>query len=180
VIAPILTTARLILRAPAAEDFTAFCDYMADPVTKFVGGPVGPEIAWRMWSVIAGGWTVNGFSMFSVIERESGTWIGRIGPWAPLGWPGTEVGWGLVSAAQGQGYAVEAATATIDWAFDALGWDEVIHCIAPDNIASQKVAMKLGSTNRGPGKLPPPVDAYPVEVWGQTKAQWLERREARV
>ena len=29
-----------------------------------------------------------------------------------------------------------AAAATLDYAFDALGWDDVIHCIAPDNQAS--------------------------------------------
>ena len=120
--APVLETERLILRAPAAEDFAAFCDYMADPVTAFVGGPAGPEVAWRMWSVIAGAWTVNGFSMFSVIERSSGQWLGRVGPRAPFGWPGPEVGWGVVSSAQGRGYAVEAAAAAIDWAFDGLGW----------------------------------------------------------
>ena len=35
--------------------------------------------------------------MFSVIEKDSGRWIGRIGPWQPEGWPGTEVGWSLVT-----------------------------------------------------------------------------------
>ena len=174
-VGPTLATARLILRPPAAEDFPAFADYMADPVTRFVGGPAGPELSWRMWSVIAGAWIVNGFSMFSVIERDTGKWIGRIGPWVPKGWPGDEVGWGLVTPAQGKGYATEAATACIDWAFDHLGWDGVIHCIAPDNVASQEVAKRLGSANRGPGKMPPPVDHYEVDIWGQTKAQWKAR-----
>ena len=40
----------------------------------------------------------------------------------------------------GRGYATEGAAASIDWAFDNLGWTEVIHTIAPDNIASQGVA----------------------------------------
>lgn len=177
-IAPTLTTARLILRGPAAEDFPAFVDYMADPVTKFVGGPVGPELAWRMWAVLAGSWTINGFSMFSVIERDTGKWVGRLGPWQPLGWPGNEVGWGIVSSAQGKGYAVEGATAAIDWAFDTLGWDDVIHCIDPDNAPSQSVAKKLGSSDRGPGKMPPPLEAFPVSIWGQTKAQWQARLRA--
>lgn len=39
----------------------------------------------------AGAWTIRGFSMFSVIEKDSGQWIGRLGPWQPEGWPGTEV-----------------------------------------------------------------------------------------
>ena len=34
--------------------------------------------------------------MFSVFEKDSGRWIGRLGPWEPHGWPGKEVGWGIV------------------------------------------------------------------------------------
>ena len=65
-------------------------------------------------------WALQGFSMFSVIEKASGDWIGRLGPWAPEGWPGTEVGWGIVRSAWGKGYATEGAAATIDWAFDTM------------------------------------------------------------
>jgi RimJ/RimL family protein N-acetyltransferase len=65
----------------------------------------------------------------------------------------------------------------MDWVFDALGWHEVIHSIAPDNIASQVVARKLGSSNRGPGTLPAPFERTRVDIWGQTCAQWLARRE---
>ena len=175
-IGPTLTTERLILRPPSAEDFPAVCAYMADPVTKFIGGPLVPEAVWRGWATIIGAWTLNGFSMFSVIEAQTGTWVGRIGPWAPFGWPGNEVGWGVISAAQGKGYAVEAATACMDFAFDTLGWEDVVHSIAPDNLASQAVAKRLGSTNRGPSQLPPPMEHYPVELWGQTKDQWRARR----
>ena len=85
---------------------------------------------------------------------------------------GTEVGWGIVRECWGRGYATEGAAATIDWAFDNLGWTEVIHTIAPDNLASQAVARRLGSRNRGPGKLPPPFENQPVDVWGQTHEEW--------
>ena len=66
---------------------------------------------------MAGAWAIQGFAMFSVIEKVSGRWIGRIGPWQPEGWPGTEIGWGIVRDRCGFGYATEAAAATIDWAF---------------------------------------------------------------
>ena len=46
-------------------------------------------------ATMTGAWSLCGFSMFSVTLRESGRWIGRIGPWRPEGWPGTEIGWGL-------------------------------------------------------------------------------------
>ena len=94
----------------------------------------------------------------------------------PEGWPGTEVGWGLIPAAQGKGYAVEGSTAAIDWAFDALGWTDVIHCIDPANTASQAVAKRLGSRLIGPGKAPPPYEDYPIEIWGQSREDWRARK----
>lgn len=174
-IGPTLTTQRLILRPPSAEDFPAVVAFMADPVTKFIGGPQTPEMAWRGWATITGSWIINGFSFFSVIERDTGEWVGRVGPWQPLGWPGPEVGWGIVSAAQGKGYAKEAAIASVDWAFDNLGWEDVIHTIDPDNAPSIGVAQALGAANRGPGKLPAPLDEFRVDIWGQTRAQWKAR-----
>ena len=90
--------------------------------------------------------------MFSVIEKASGRWVGRLGPWQPEGWPGTEVGWGLARDAWGKGYATEGAAAAIDWAFDALGWDDVIHCIDPGNAAlgPGRRAPRLGPSRPGP------------------------------
>jgi RimJ/RimL family protein N-acetyltransferase len=66
----------------------------------------------------------------------------------------------------------------MDWAFDTLGWDSVIHCIAPDNGASIRLAERLGSyRQRGHVLMPPPnVDVY-VDVYGQTAAEWRARRE---
>jgi RimJ/RimL family protein N-acetyltransferase len=74
-----------------------------------------------------------------------------------------------------RGYATEAATAAIDWAFTDLGWHEVIHAIDPDNEASAAVARKLGSRNRGRGRLPAPYESSVVNIWGQTREEWLNR-----
>jgi len=176
-VGPTLKTQRLLLRPTAAEDLDGWAELMGDEETaRFIGGVQARAAAWRGMMAMAGSWALKGFAMFSVIERESGRWIGRIGPWQPEGWPGTEVGWGLVRSACGKGYAFEAAVASIDWAFDQLGWDDVIHCIDPDNAPSIALAKRLGSANRGAGKLPPPFEHYPVDVWGQSKEQWLARR----
>jgi RimJ/RimL family protein N-acetyltransferase len=176
VLGPTLETPRLILRPPAPEDFDAYVAFMADDATRFIGGPQTREAAWRGFVSIAGSWAMFGHSLFAVVEKSTGRWIGRVGPWVPEGWPGTEVGWGLIREATGKGYAVEAAARTIDWVFDDLGWTEVVHCIDPENVASQRVAERLGSVNRGPGKLPPPIDHYPVDVWGQTREAWRARQ----
>jgi RimJ/RimL family protein N-acetyltransferase len=174
---PELETDRLILRAPRPEDFDAWAESCADPVVMtHLGGAQPRSVAWRTMCVFAGAWMVNGFSMFSVIEKETGRWVGRLGPWRPEGWPGTEVGWGLARAAWGKGYATEGATAAIDWAFDTLGWDEVIHSIAPANVESQGVAKRLGSRILRQAPLPAPLQDVQVDIWGQSRAAWQARR----
>ena len=173
---PVLETERLILRPVAAQDFDAFAAFCADPaVMRHLGGVQPRSMAWRGFTSVVGSWAVQGFGMFSVIERASGRWLGRIGPHKPEGWPGTEVGWGLIQDAWGQGYAVEAAAASMDFAADKLGWAEIIHCIDAANTDSQAVAKRLGSTLLRIDRLPPPVDVD-IDIWGQTADQWRARR----
>lgn len=173
---PVLETERLILRPLAMEDFPRWAEMMADAeAAKFLGGTQPAAVAWRGFMTMAGAWSLTGVSMFSVIGRDSGLWLGRIGPWNPPGWPGTEVGWGLHPDAQGKGYGVEAAIATIDYAFDVLGWTEVIHTIAPDNTPSRRLAERIGSRNLGPTRLPPPFQELSVDSWGQSRDEWRAR-----
>ncbi len=174
---PTLETGRLILRPPVREDFDGFCAFTGDAETmKYLGGVQSPAMTWRMFTSIAGAWHLDGFHMFSVIEKASGAWIGRIGALHPWQWPAREVGWGLISAYWGKGYATEAAVASMDYVFDRLGWDSVIHSIAPDNRASAAIARAIGSYNQGPGRLPDPYAAEKVDLWGQTRAEWRENR----
>lgn len=171
-----LETARLILRPPQREDYDPWLAFGADAeVQRHLGGVLPPALVWRSICVMAGGWAIDGFSMFSVIEKSTGRWIGRMGPWRPAEWPGTEVGWSLVREAWGKGYATEGATACMDWAFDHLGWTEVIHCIAPENVNSQAVAKRLGSSYLREGWLPAPINDT-VQLWGQSRDQWRARR----
>lgn len=174
---PVLETPRLILRPTAMDDFPRWAEMMADPeAARFIGGVQPAATVWRGLMTMAGAWSLTGVAMFSLIDRASGRWMGRIGPWMPEGWPGPEVGWALHPDAQGQGYGVEAAVATMDYAFDVLGWNEVIHSIDPDNRASQRLAERVGAVNRGPGRLPPPFEEIPVDIWGQGRADWRARR----
>jgi RimJ/RimL family protein N-acetyltransferase len=175
----ILETQRLILRPPIAEDFEPWAAFSGDEETmRHLGGVQGRSAAWRGICTMTGAWAIRGFSMFSVIEKASGRWIGRLGPWEPEGWPGTEVGWGLARDAWGKGYATEGAAAAMDYAFGELGWSEAIHTIDPANHGSQAVARRLGSKILRQCTLPPPIEAGVLDVWGQTRAQWLARRAA--
>lgn len=176
--APVLQTERLLLRLPRIEDFDRYAELQADEeAARHIGGVLPRHAAWRKFLQMPGAWALQGFGMFAVVEKHSGRWLGQLGPWQPEGWPGTEMGYAFHPDAWGRGYALEAAVAAIDWSFANLGWNEIIHCIAPANTASQKVAQRLGSRNRGPGKLPPPLDEHAIDVWGQTRAEWAGNRK---
>jgi RimJ/RimL family protein N-acetyltransferase len=173
----VLETDRLILRLPQRGDFDGYAEMMEDEDTaRYIGGAMCRTAAWRKFLQMPGAWAVQGFAMFSLVEKSSGEWIGQAGPWLPEGWPGTEVGWSLRKRFTGKGYATEACAVTMDFAFEVLGWSDVIHSISPANTASQAVAQRLGSRNRGPGKLPPPLDAHEIDIWGQTRDEWRARR----
>lgn len=180
-IGPTLETPRLILRPPVQADIDGFAAMAQEPETmRFVGGVTVRHAAWRGMATLAGAWALQGYSMFSVIEKSTGRWIGRLGPWYPGGdgggWPGREIGWGLAADAQGKGYAAEGATAAIDYAFDVLGWDRVIHCIHKDNTPSIRLAERLGShRQREDVPLPPPFEVL-VDIYGQTREEWRTRR----
>jgi RimJ/RimL family protein N-acetyltransferase len=174
---PTLETPRLLLRPPRLEDLESWSALVADPESaRFIGGVQPAFGAWRSLMAMAGAWSLMGYGMFSVIEKDSGAWIGRIGPWQPAGWPGPEIGWGIRRSAWGKGLALEAATASMDWVFGALGWDRVVHVIHPDNAPSRALAGRLGSRNLGPVRLPPPFAAEPADLWGQDAAAWRARR----
>ena len=177
--APTIETERLILREIREEDLDGWASLLGDPESaRFIGGGVPRAVAWRAMAAMAGAWELRGCSMFSVVEKSTGKWIGRLGPWHPEGWPGTEVGWGLVRDAWGKGYATEGSAAAMDWAVEALGWEDIIHCIDPANAGSIAVAKRLGSSLRGPGQLPAPFDNFPIEIWGQSRDEWARNRRS--
>jgi RimJ/RimL family protein N-acetyltransferase len=174
---PTLETERLVLRVPQASDFDRYAEFFASEESRHIGGPLLRGDAWRRFLQMPGAWLIQGYAMFSVIEKASGRWIGHAGPWQPEGWPGTEVGYAFHRDAWGRGYATEACAASMDWAFEVLGWTDIIHSISPANPASQAVARRLGSRNRGPGRLPPPLDVHVIDIWGQTREEWRARRK---
>ena len=90
-------------------------------------------------------------------RKGDDTALGMVGPWFPAGWPERELGWTVWSdAAEGKGYAFEAAAAARDHAFGALGWETAVSYIDPDNIRSVALAERLGARHdpeaRGPGE----------------------------
>lgn len=143
----VLETERLRLRQFRGEDTAAYAAMLADAeVMRHIGGgkPLSREEAWRAMAAILGHWVLRGYGLWAVEERASGTLVGRVGLYYPDGWPGREVGWMLARPAWGKGYAAEAAGASLDHAFDTLGWPRAISLIAPENRRSIAVAERLG------------------------------------
>jgi ribosomal-protein-alanine N-acetyltransferase len=142
---PTVTTERLILRAPEAADFGLYRDFYADgEASKFYGGPLTPALAWRKLAFDIGHWTLRGFGMWTVTERESGNAVGGCGIVWPEGWPRHELTWWIAPAARRKGYALEASRAAIEWACGTLGWDGVETHMNDENEAARALAERLG------------------------------------
>lgn len=151
---PTIETPRLTLRGFRAVDHPAFADYLANEgTTRFVGGVVAADDAWRRLSLLAGQWVLRGYGPFAIEDRASGRFAGYAGPWFPFGWPEPEIMWGLHQDFHGKGYATEAARAARDWAYRTLGWMTAISLIHPDNHASRRVAERLGTRPDGETRL---------------------------
>jgi len=172
-----LETDRLLLRKPELSDFEALCEMMSDEETaRFIGGVQEPALVWRALCGIVGHWELRGYGFFSVIEKQSNMWVGRIGPWYPHGWPQPEIGWSLNRSTWRKGYASEAAVACMDHVVDDLEWDSIIHLIDKDNLGSQGVARKIGSKNTGQ-EVEVAGFGMMVDIWGQTSQDWKNNRK---
>lgn len=172
-----MNTERLTLRPPLRKDFEAWALMEADESVKATTGTIQDQReSWNQMLAMAGHWKLVGWGALCAEEKSSGRFIGRFGPTRPFGWPCIEVGWMLLPEFQGRGYALEGAIAAMDFVFLHLREPRVIHTIRPANLASQKLAQKLGSINLGPIALPPPYQNEPNEEWAQSAEDWQTNR----
>jgi|ERR1700685_94699 len=149
---PMLETARLNLRAHRLDDFAQCAAMWADPnVTRYIGGkPLTEEEAWTKFLRYAGHWPLLGFGYWVAEEKATGNFAGELGfadykrdieP-SLKGVP--EIGWVLASHAQGKGYATEAVRAIVAWGDVHFQSPRTACIIAPENLASIRVAVKCG------------------------------------
>jgi RimJ/RimL family protein N-acetyltransferase len=143
---PVLETERLLLRPFQERDLDEYAEIMADAeVVRHLGhAPLYRDDAWRQMAVFLGHERLRGWSFNAVEERATGRLLGRCGLWRPEGWPGLEVGWTLGRFAWGKGFATEAAIAWRDYAFNVIGTDELVSVVHRDNIASARLAERIG------------------------------------
>ena len=143
-------TARLLLRLPEASDAQPLLEIHEHPdVIKYVlsgASPGGITGAWRSIATMLGHWQMRGYGQWTVVEKATGDVVGRVGLWNPEGWPGIELGWITRRSRWGHGFATEAARAALGWTWHHVDTDHVISIIQPDNIASIRVAEKIGES----------------------------------
>ncbi len=174
--APTLETPRLRLRGWRPEDLAPYAEMMADAETaRFItrkGQPYSESQTWMEVAVLIGHWQLLGYSMFVVEERGTDAFLGRVGPLQLPDYPGFEIAWSLAPAARGKGYAQEAARAAIDWSFANFPLDRIISLIHPGNVASQRVAERIGE-RRTAEQFAPFHDL--CDIWEMRREDWLAR-----
>jgi len=104
--------------------------------------------------------------------QEDHALVGRVGVQYPEGWPATEIAWTLARQYWGQGYATEAARASLEYGFKATSLPKLISLIDPENHASQSVAQRLGQARGGKGTLVLAGKSYELDIWEIARDRW--------
>ena len=146
---PTLETERLVLRPLKDDDVDDYFAVLDSPeVRRWLHLPesLDRSDAWQQIAGFLGQWVLRGTGQWALEERSTGAFLGRAGLHRPErpDWPGVEVGWTLHPDHWGKGYATEAGTAAIRYAFAELELDRIFSCILADNGPSQAVARRLG------------------------------------
>jgi ribosomal-protein-alanine N-acetyltransferase len=153
----ILETKRLILRHQVIEDLDDLWSLYCDPeIAKYI--PDAPrsraeakeELEWHMH----GHPKYPELGLWATIHKETGKFIGRCGllPWTIDGQQEVEVAYTIAQGYWGQGLGTEAAGGILKYGFERLNLTRLICLIDSENIASQRVAEKIGMTFEKEGR----------------------------
>jgi ribosomal-protein-alanine N-acetyltransferase len=147
----ILQTKRLILRHLVMSDLDDLYALYCDPEIRryFPEGVLTLEETKEELE-----WFLNGhpkypqLGLWGTIHKESGEFIGRCGllPWEIDEKLEIEIAYLLDKSFWHQGLATEAAQGILSYGFEKLNLSRLICLIDPGNIASQRVAERIGMT----------------------------------
>jgi ribosomal-protein-alanine N-acetyltransferase len=177
----VLKTQRLLLRQWQPSDLLPFQQMNADAdvmqyFPKTLNKKESDELVDKAKALIEkNGW---GFWALEVIEtREFIGFTGLHSPSDELPFsPCIEVGWRLTKTHWKQGYATEAATAALDFAFQYLSVDNIVSFTTVGNKASRGVMNKLGMENTQQNFMHPAIpEHHPLRehvLYKLTKKQW--------
>ncbi|MXO70542.1 GNAT family N-acetyltransferase [Alteraurantiacibacter buctensis] len=146
-------TARLVLRDWRDDDWEPFWQATNTPaVMRWLGGVCDPAKRQATQDRLLAYNRDHGHTFWVVEGKADGALLGFCGlkrsnqPGGPQGL--MEVGWRLREDAWGQGYAREAAAASLDLAFDRFAADEVIALTVQGNAPSWGLMLRLGMARR--------------------------------
>ncbi|MFD4133419.1 GNAT family N-acetyltransferase [Streptomyces goshikiensis] len=146
-----IRTPRLLLRRWTDDDLVPLSEINADPeVMRWIGDGSTLDLDGTAEDIerFEDEWDEEGFGLFAVELLASGELIGVVGlsvpEWLPEVLPAVEITWRLGRSYWGQGYASEAAQATLEFALQDRGLDRVIAINRAGNDDSENVIRKLG------------------------------------
>lgn len=129
----------------------------------------------------------DGCGFFAVERKADGVLIGVAGlavlrPEYPFE-PGYEVGWRLDKTAWGQGYACEAARASLKLGFERFNPKEILAFTVPDNVKSRAVMTRIGMSHDAEGDFDHPnlPEGHALRrhvVYRITREEWLANSPA--
>ncbi|MFE3993432.1 GNAT family N-acetyltransferase [Streptomyces goshikiensis] len=146
-----IRTPRLLLRRWSDDDLVPLSEINADPeVMRWIGDGSTLDLDRTAEDIerFEDEWDEEGFGPFAVELLASGELIGVVGlsvpEWLPEVLPAVEITWRLGRSYWGQGYASEAAQATLEFALQDRGLDRVVAINRAGNDDSENVIRKLG------------------------------------
>ena len=150
-----IETPRLRLRNWREEDVEPYIRHLnTEPVMRWLGGVRDPDVHRRAVIERFIPWQEErGFTLWAAERKEDGALLGfcglKLSDDAGTSVPGAlEIAWRLRKDAWGRGYAREAATASLDHAFAALGAERVVALTVAGNRASWGLMIRLGMERR--------------------------------
>jgi RimJ/RimL family protein N-acetyltransferase len=147
-----IETGRLILRGWRAGDRDPFLAMGRSPaVMEHLGGLQSPEQVDEAIGRVRACQAANGHCLWAVERRMDGAFLGfcglKIGNVGPIDGE-IEIGWRLREDAWGQGFAKEAAIASLAWGWANLDAPRIVAITVPGNRASWGLMERLGMTRR--------------------------------
>jgi RimJ/RimL family protein N-acetyltransferase len=147
-----LETERLVLRPLEPEDLAPLAALLGDrDALEHWGDPLDLAATAAWIERNRARYAEHGLGRCAVLWRESGALVGDCGlvPTTVEDAPEIELGWIVARSHQGLGVATEAAAAWRDHAFGTLGLARIVSMVSADNLASRRVAQKLGMRAEG-------------------------------
>lgn len=143
-----LETERLVLRPYAEDDFDALHELYSDETVVewlYEGPATLDDTRARLDRCLARLELTETSGLSAAVTLPDGTYVGGLVLWyTSFEHRGAEVGYSLLPRHQGNGYAVEATRALLDWAFAVAGVHRVVARLEARNVASARVAERLG------------------------------------